>query len=135
MFDDCLYFNINMLFREINRMWEEEFIKIGLSPSHGYLLMIVLSRPGISQKEVSATMRLKPSTISRFIDALAAKNFILRQQEGKGSLIFPTGRAMSYQYELEKIINNLNETLYNKTSKEETDNLLKNIISYREKLI
>ncbi len=135
MFKNCLYFNLNVLFREINRIWEEEFAKIGLSPSHGYLLNIVLSRPGITQKGVADTMRLKPSTISRFIDSLVVKGYLLRQQEGKGSLLYPTGRAASMQYELETIIKNLNEGIVQQTSKEETKELLNKLLDYYQKLV
>ena len=135
MFENCLYFNTNILIREITRMWDEEFIKIGLSPSHGYLLFIVLSHPGITQKGVAETMRLKPSTISRFIDTLVGKGYILRQQEGKGSLLYPTGRAVSAQYELERTINNLQEQLILKTSKAETKELLSKMRSFYQKLI
>ncbi|MBN2412957.1 winged helix-turn-helix transcriptional regulator [candidate division KSB1 bacterium] len=135
MFENCLYFNMNILFREINRMWDEEFTKIGLSPSHGYLLNIVLSRPGITQKDVANMMRLKPSTISRFIDTLVVKGYLLRQQEGKGSLLYPTGRAVSAQYDLEKLINNLNEGLVQQTTKEETEELLNKMIDYYKKLV
>ena len=134
MFENCLYFNINILTREINRAWEAEFIKIGLSPSHGYLLSIDLSRPGTTQKAVAETMHLKPSTISRFVDTLFGKGYILRQQEGKGSLLYPTGRAVSAQYELENTINNLNEELYQRTSKGETEELLSKMSSYYNKL-
>lgn len=134
MFDNCLYFNMNILVRELNRIWEEEFIKIGLSPSHGYLLSIVLSRPGITQKVVAEAMRLKPSTISRFIDTLVGKGYILRQQQGKGSLLYPTGRAVSAQYELEDTIKNLHEQLYQKTSQAETEGLLNKMLCYYQKL-
>jgi len=134
LFDNCLYFNMNILVRELNRIWEEEFIKIGLSPSHGYLLSIVLSRPGITQKVVAEAMRLKPSTISRFIDTLVGKGYILRQQQGKGSLLYPTGRAVSAQYELEDTIKNLHEQLYQKTSQAETEGLLNKMLCYYQKL-
>lgn len=85
MFDRCIYFNLSSLTRKITRIWQEEFSPLGLSPSHGYLLAAMAANPAASQKELSATMELDASTITRFIDALDRKKLIEKTSTGKGA--------------------------------------------------
>lgn len=86
----CLFFTANSLARIISRMGEEEFAAAGMTPSYAFLLTIVINNPGISQKELSAQLHMAPSTVSRFVDSLAAKGLIIKKSEGRNSYIFPT---------------------------------------------
>lgn len=84
MFGGCLYFNLTTLNRQITKVWNDEFALLGLSPSHGYLLMAIAKNPNTSQKYLREIMELDASTITRFVDALEAKNLIQRSGVGKG---------------------------------------------------
>ena len=86
----CLYFTANSLARVITRMAEESFRKTGLSPSHAFLMMLVMDKPGIGQKELCEKLHLAPSTVTRFIDALAHRGYLTRKSDGKASRIFAT---------------------------------------------
>lgn len=104
MFNRCIYFNLNTLTRDINRIWDAAFKRHGLSPAHGYLLRAVLSKPGMTQKEIAEELSLDPSTVTRFIDALSARGMIERQpskDNARESTIFPTKRGRALQDELE----------------------------------
>lgn len=94
MFDECIYFNLSALTRKVTRIWEEEFGKLGLSPSHGYLLFAVAENPEASQKELGEIMELDPSTVTRFIDTLVSKGLAEKPVRGKGADIrlTPAGR-------------------------------------------
>jgi DNA-binding MarR family transcriptional regulator len=89
----CLYFTANTLSRVIARMAEEEFKTSGLSPSHAFLMMIVYDNPGIGQKELGQQLHLAPSTVTRFIDALVYRGYLIRKNEGKTSAIFSTDKG------------------------------------------
>lgn len=58
MFERCLYFNTQNLARTVNRIWTEEFKQYELSPAHAYLLRLVLTEPGLLQREIAANLGL-----------------------------------------------------------------------------
>ncbi len=93
---NCLYFSANSLSRLITRMAEEEFRIAGLSPSHAFLMMLVNENEGVGPKKLSQFLQLAPSTVTRFVDSLAAKGYLKRETEGKTSRIFTTreGKAL-----------------------------------------
>lgn len=104
MFDRCLYFNLNVLTRTITRIWEEAFQRLGLSPSHAYLLRLVLGEPGITQKRVAQALGLAPSTVTRFVDALAAKGLLERgpnAADARESALYPTAAGQALEAELD----------------------------------
>lgn len=111
MFDRCLYFNLNALTRVINRKWADAFEKHDLSAAHGYALRVILGKPGIKPRELAEELRLEKSTITRFIDTLQRKGFVVRKHcnnDGREQNIFPTEKAQKAQAPLEE----LGESLY-----------------------
>jgi len=86
----CLFFTANSLARVMTNMAENEFSATGLAPHYAFIVMLVCEKPGISQKEISEYLQLTPSTITRFVDKLEAKNLVKREMEGKTVLLNPT---------------------------------------------
>lgn len=104
MFERCLYFNTQNLSRTVNRIWTEEFKQYGLSPSHAYLLRLVLAEPGLLQREIGEQLGLSKSTVTRFIDSLEERGFLLRKVsggDGRESSIHPTRQALGIHKKLE----------------------------------
>jgi len=105
MFERCLYFNINALTRSVNLIWNDAFAEFDLSPSHAYLLRLVLSDPGLTPKQISSELKLKKSTVTRFLDTLVKKDFINRKkgksQDARERNIFPTQKAKDIEEKLE----------------------------------
>lgn len=108
MFERCLYFNVNALTRKVNRIWDRAFEDLGLSPAHAYLLRLVLSQPGISQKDIAGELRLEKSTVTRFIDALEDKGYLKRNKVNREQIIHPTRAAVK----IEKELNRRGDALY-----------------------
>ncbi|MGF9911325.1 MarR family transcriptional regulator [Paenibacillus ehimensis] len=96
-FAECPFFNVNWLSRVMNRMAEEEFAPAGLSPTYAFLLMVVKENPGITQRDLSETLHIAPSTSTRFIDKLVVKGLVERRNEGKLALIYPTEEGLRLQ--------------------------------------
>lgn len=106
MFERCLYFNVNALARAVNQIWDEAFAEFDLSPSHAYMLRLVLSRPGLTPKQISQELKLEKSTITRFLDAVQKKGLIRRHKGISGDAreqgIYPTKRAEKIAAQLEE---------------------------------
>ncbi|GAB3492232.1 hypothetical protein GCM10027341_06140 [Spirosoma knui] len=86
----CLLFSANALARAITAIGDEEFGRFGLSYSHAYLLCEVVDQPGITPSELSETLCLTPSTITRLVEKLEQKQLVRRESEGKKTLIYST---------------------------------------------
>jgi len=116
MFEKCIYFNSNALVRQINRIWDEAFKPLGLSPAHAYVLRVVLERPGIGMKEIAEELELAPSTVTRFVDSLINKSLLKRKSDGsdrRGTKIYPTAAAKKIHQQLE----DTGKKLYKKMNK------------------
>lgn len=113
LFHNCLYFTANTLSRVITRMAEEEFKITGLSPSHAFLMMTVNDNPGIGQKELCEHLHLAPSTVTRFVDSLVYRGFLIRKSKGKASKIYSTDKGKH----LKKPIGAAWKSLYHRYSK------------------
>ncbi|WP_274654811.1 MarR family winged helix-turn-helix transcriptional regulator [Paenibacillus humicola] len=90
---NCLFFTSNRLSRIITKIAEEEFASTGLTPMYGYLVRLVVSAPGISQKELSEKLSITPSTLTRFVDKLEGKQLVERKVNGKTVLVYPTPKG------------------------------------------
>jgi len=66
MFERCLYFNLNALTRRINRIWDDAFANMELSPAHAYLLRLVLDKPGLSPTQICDALKLNRGVKSAF---------------------------------------------------------------------
>jgi DNA-binding MarR family transcriptional regulator len=92
-YNKCLYFSANALARRIEKIAVDSWKEVGLSPSHGYLLMIVLEEPGVQPTAISNELQLTPSTITRLIEKLEGAKLLIRTSEGKLTNIYPTPKA------------------------------------------
>jgi MarR family transcriptional regulator, organic hydroperoxide resistance regulator len=96
----CLFFTTNRLSRAITKMAEEEFASTGLTPMYGYLIRLVNSAPGISQKELAEKLYIAASTLTRFIDKLEGKQLVERKVQGKTVLVYPTTKGKELEDEI-----------------------------------
>ncbi len=107
MFERCLYFNTNHLSRVVDKIWKDAFAPLGLSPAHAYLLRLVLSQPGLQQKDIGNELQLEKSTITRFIDKMVESGYLVRQSTSvddvKYKRIFATNKATAIESELQNI--------------------------------
>lgn len=90
----CLFYNVNAFSRQLLKLAEAEFAPLKLSPAHASLLLILYDNPGINPKKLGDLLQLSPSTITRFIDALARKQLVTRKNCGKNIALFPTQKGV-----------------------------------------
>ena len=117
MFDRCLYFNLNALTRQVNKIWDSAFEAFDLSPAHAYLLRLVLASPSITQKQISVELQLEKSTVTRFIAVLEKKQLLLRTKSGREQQVFPTKKAKSIASKLEQQGNELYQKMIHQHGK------------------
>ncbi len=89
----CIYFSSNALARKTEKLATAVWKKAALSPSHAYLLMIVLADPGVQPGALSEELHLTPSTITRLIEKLEGKKLVIRTTEGKTTSVYPTAKS------------------------------------------
>lgn len=95
--ESCLFFNTNAFARYLLKIAEKEFAHLNLSPAHASLLLFVYDSPGISPKKLSSHLFLKPSTITRFVDALEKKGLVKRKVKGKSAFISPSQKGFEFK--------------------------------------
>jgi len=123
----CLYFTANHLGRVINRMAEEEFGKIGLSPTYGFLMVAILENEGATHNELSQIMHLTPSTMTRLIDKLVYKQLVIRKQEGRLVRLYATEDGRRLRGDIDQAWERLHDRYARVLGREEGDRLTKEV--------
>ncbi len=110
-FSKCMYFSSGALARKMEKLAIESWKKIGLSPSHAYLLLMVLEDPGMQPGALADELQLSPSTITRLIEKLEEKKLVIRTTEGKLTNVYPTPRAKELLPQMKQCLADFNERL------------------------
>ena len=79
---DSLYFTVAKLHRNVNRIAEEAFKNVNVSPSHAVLLMLLDEWKELSPTDISNSLDISPSTTTRFLDKLVHLKLVKRRFEG-----------------------------------------------------
>lgn len=108
-FRHCMYFASNALARKVERLANESWQKVGLSPSHAYLLMTVIQEPGMQPGTLAGELQLKPSTITRLIEKLEDKKLAVRVTEGKITNVYATPKGRELLPQLSTCLNDFCE--------------------------
>jgi len=105
MFDHCLYFNTTALARLVEREWTLAYKPFDLTPPQGFVLRVVLNKPGMLNRELAELLGIARPTATRLLDNLDAKQLIERRpSEGDGREwnIFPTEAALALKVPITK---------------------------------
>lgn len=105
------------------KSWE----KVELSPSHAYLLMIVIEEPGVSPGAMSKEMQLTPSTITRLIEKLEERKLVVRITEGKSTNVYPSPKAKQMLPKLKECLGDFVDAYSKFLSKTENTKLVQSI--------
>ncbi len=130
----CIYFSANALARKIEKLACDCWKKVNLSPSHAYLLMVVVEDPGVQPGTLAAELQLTPSTITRLIEKLEEKKLAIRTTEGKVTNVYPTPKAKEIYPKLKDCSNNFFEIYSGILGKEESSRLVQNINRLADRL-
>ncbi len=137
MFEGCLFFNLNALVRDLNKVWDAQFDEVGLTPPLGYMLFAILNEPGLSQKELAQHLYLERSTVTRFLDSLEAKSLIKREaatEDARVIRVTASEKGRALKPKLAKAMKKVGEALEGRVANQDVDSLMKVSSKVREKL-
>ena len=129
-----MYFSANALARKIEKLACDCWKKVNLSPSHAYLLMVVVEDPGVQPGTLADELQLTPSTITRLIEKLEERKLVVRTTEGKVTNVYPTPKAKELYPKLKECSNEFYETYSSVLGKNESAKLVGNINKLADKL-
>ncbi|HZG24499.1 MAG TPA: MarR family transcriptional regulator [Chitinophagaceae bacterium] len=129
-----MYFASSALARKVEKLATTAWQPVNMSPSHGYLLLMVLDEPGIQPGALVAELLLSPSTVTRLLDKLEGKKLVSRISSGKQINVYPTQKARSMQRQLKGCQAEFYETYGRLFGKEETKKLVQTLNRLTDKL-
>lgn len=133
-FCSCLYFTTNALARKVEKLAVESWKKIGLAPSHAYLLKLVIDEPGMQAGLLAEQLQLTPSTITRLVEKLEEKKLVTGVTEGKTTNVFPTQKAKEMKPQIKQCIEEFHEKYVKILGKEESKQFIQNMNIMADKL-
>lgn len=126
-FAQCLYFSANSLARKTEKLAQQSWSRVGLSPSHGYLLMLVIEEPGIQPTAIAEQLQLQPSTITRLIEKLESAGLTHRVTEGKTTCVFPSTKGRNLLPRLKECVADFSKKYQSILGRDESAALAKTI--------
>jgi len=133
-YNKCLYFSANAFARKIEKLAIDSWKALELSPSHGYLLMIVLEEPGVQPTAIANELQLTPSTITRLIEKLESAKLLIRTTEGKITNIYPTPKAKELYPKMKNCSSDFNQKYVAILGEQESNRLVGNMNKLNDKL-
>lgn len=129
-----MYFSSNALARKIEKLAQESWKAVDLSPSHAYLLMLAIEQPGIQPTVLVEQLLLTPSTITRLIEKLEEKKLVIRTNEGKTTLVFPTPKGKQLKPQLDKCVEHFYSSYNSILGKDDSARLVQSMNRVTDKL-
>lgn len=132
MFDHCLYFNTTALARVVEKEWASAFKPFGLTPPQGFMLRLILARPGLSQYELATELTISRPTATRLLDGLQALGLVERRDsdfDARHWSIFPTAAAEKIHTSLNAASGQVTQKIQRTVGK---DNFLQTVDKVRE---
>lgn len=133
-FAQCLYFTSNALARKTEKLAQESWSRVGISPSHGYLLLLTLEEPGIQAGALARQLQLQPSTITRLLEKLESMKLVQRITEGKTTAVFPTNKAKTLLPRIQESVAEFSARCMELLGKEENTKLVLGMAKIADKL-
>lgn len=120
--------------RKVEKLALQVWKKVDLSPSHAYLLMMVIEEPGLQPSAIVEELLLTPSTITRLIEKLEEKKLVVRTTEGKITNVYPTPRAKELYPRLQECVDEFYKTYSSILGKEECSQMVVRMNKLTDKL-
>ena len=104
--DDCVGFRLAAAHRRLDRLFNRKYESIGLSHTHGQILICLFERGPSRMTDIAALTGLSHSTVSRLTKEMSRHRYLRRAKDptdGRAQLLSPASRAEALREELYRI--------------------------------
>lgn len=129
-----MYFVSAAFARKMERLAEESWKEVDLSPSLAYLLMLVIEEPGSQPTYLGKQLQLKPSTVTRLVEKLEQRKLLIRTTEGKITNVYPTPKGRELHPKLKICLGDFISSYHDLISKEESGKLLETMMRVADRM-
>ena len=126
-YSNCLCHASNALARNMTALMNKELGKLGLTSSYAYLLMSVADEPGITPKQVSHSLELSQSTVTRLVEKMVFRGLLSRKQDGRNIEITLTEEGRSLMPKVYECIEAFNKNFRELIGEEKVEELTNSI--------
>ncbi|MEP7280105.1 MAG: MarR family winged helix-turn-helix transcriptional regulator [Bacteroidota bacterium] len=131
----CMYFASNTLARKTEKLANAVWKKVDLSPSHAYLLMIVLEEPRVQPGPLRQELHLTPSTITRQVEKREDKKLVVRTTEDKTTSIYHTAKSKEMKPFLHECVDDFYKNCTALVGKHECNRFVNSMNKIPDKLV
>ncbi len=121
MFNNCILFNVKHLERQLSQIAEEEFAKIGIHHSYGYMLSVIASRDYIKTKEIASILNLKSSTVTRMVAKLIQDDLVVKGSVNSPVDISLSPKGQEFMHEIVGVWNSFHQRINTNISKQDAN--------------
>lgn len=132
MFDHCLYFNTTALARLVDKEWTIAFKPFGVTPSQGFMLRLVLKKPGLLQHQIADELTISRPTATRLLDGLEALKLVERRRiesDGRHWAVYPTAPAETMHAAINKASGEVTRRIQQTIGKDNFDDTVSRVRS------
>ncbi len=76
--NECIYFLTTRLSRELKKSFDKNLEHLGLTSAMWCVLMVIIEQGEITQKEISECLSIETPTVTKILDNLSKRDYILR---------------------------------------------------------
>jgi DNA-binding MarR family transcriptional regulator len=118
---------ISHLHRQNQKKLVKQFVPYGIgSGGQHSFLKLILSRPGITQDQLTAELKFDKATTARSVKQLENSGYIERKDDPndrRSHLLYPTPKAIDFFPVLQSILDEFNKSLVGHLTDEEVEKL------------
>jgi len=94
--------SVNSFSRTLTSFFDEKLRRFNLATSYIELMILMKENETVSQKDVAEYLSLAPSTITRFVDKLKKKGYLIKKRDGRNVLIELTAKGKEVSSDMER---------------------------------
>jgi DNA-binding MarR family transcriptional regulator len=92
--NQCLFHASSALHRWLGKLAEEQFKAVELTPTQGFILIVLKQAPGATISDLARVLQLDSTTVTKTLDRMKDKGLVLRENNGRTVEVFATDHGI-----------------------------------------